>query len=190
MKIFFLILILIFNFQSWAKADDISDFEIEGISIGDSALNFFKKDEIEKNSKDYFKKKNYTPVENSNLSFFKTFKFVDFSFKTGDFDYIIVRLSGAIPFLDNPEKCLDKLNEIAEEISELTNIKKPKIRTFDFMGDESGNSKQSSIVFELNSGIIDINCYDYSIAYGGMDHLSLRIMNEDYLKFLQSNPYK
>ena len=36
MRIFLSILILIFSFQSWTKADDIRDFEIEGISIGDS----------------------------------------------------------------------------------------------------------------------------------------------------------
>ena len=36
MKIFLSVLILIFNFQSWTKADDIKDFEIEGMSVGDS----------------------------------------------------------------------------------------------------------------------------------------------------------
>ena len=36
-------MLLIF-FQSWSKADDVSEFEIEGMSIGDSALDFVKKD--------------------------------------------------------------------------------------------------------------------------------------------------
>ena len=36
MKRLLLILILAFGFHSLAKADDIRDFEIEGISIGDS----------------------------------------------------------------------------------------------------------------------------------------------------------
>ena len=43
MKRLLLILILTFSFQSWTKADDIRDFEIEGMSIGDSALDFFSK---------------------------------------------------------------------------------------------------------------------------------------------------
>ena len=38
MRNFLLILILTFSFQSLSKADDIRDFEIEGISIGDSLL--------------------------------------------------------------------------------------------------------------------------------------------------------
>ena len=45
MKIFILIIILIFNFKSWTRADDISDFEIEGITIGDS-LFILEKDKL------------------------------------------------------------------------------------------------------------------------------------------------
>jgi len=37
---FLLIFILCLNFQSLAKANDIGDFEIEGISINISALDF------------------------------------------------------------------------------------------------------------------------------------------------------
>ena len=39
MKRLLLILILTFSFQTLTKADDIRDFEIEGMSIGDSLLN-------------------------------------------------------------------------------------------------------------------------------------------------------
>ena len=46
MKIFFLIFLLIIGFQSWSNADDISEFEIEGISIGDRLLNYFTREEI------------------------------------------------------------------------------------------------------------------------------------------------
>ena len=49
MKRLFLILILTFSFQSLSKADDIRDFEIEGISVGDSLLNLVNKSDIKKN---------------------------------------------------------------------------------------------------------------------------------------------
>ena len=39
MRIFISVLILILGFQSMVKADDIKDFEIEGISVGDNLLN-------------------------------------------------------------------------------------------------------------------------------------------------------
>ena len=57
MKSFFLVVILIFSIQSWIKADDIRDFEIEGLIIGNSLLNFFTEEEIKKNNMNYYKKK-------------------------------------------------------------------------------------------------------------------------------------
>ena len=56
MKRLLLILILTLSFQSWTKADDIRDFQIEGMSIGDSLLEFFDEKEI---------KNNFIFVENS-----------------------------------------------------------------------------------------------------------------------------
>ena len=39
MRYIFFALLLILSLQSWSKADDIREFEIEGMSIGDSLLN-------------------------------------------------------------------------------------------------------------------------------------------------------
>ena len=36
------------GFQNLTKADDIRDFEIEGISIGDSLLDYFQESEVRK----------------------------------------------------------------------------------------------------------------------------------------------
>ena len=55
MKRLLLILILTFSVQLWTKADDIKNFQIEGMSIGDSALDYFSKDQITKNSRNYYK---------------------------------------------------------------------------------------------------------------------------------------
>ena len=56
MKKFLIILIL--SFFSYAEGSEIEDFEIEGISIGDSLLDFFEESEIIKkfyyNNKKYF----------------------------------------------------------------------------------------------------------------------------------------
>ena len=43
-----LILILTFSFQNLTKANDIRDFQIEGMSIGDSLLDYLKISEIKK----------------------------------------------------------------------------------------------------------------------------------------------
>ena len=46
MKKLIIIFIFIFNFQSFTWADDIRDFEIEGISVEDSLLDFFSEEKI------------------------------------------------------------------------------------------------------------------------------------------------
>ena len=46
MKAILVFLILTFSFQSLTKADDIREFEIEGMSVGDSLLNYFSEEEI------------------------------------------------------------------------------------------------------------------------------------------------
>jgi len=48
MRVFIAVIVLIFSLQSWTKADDIRDFQIEGISIGDSLLDYFSEEEIKK----------------------------------------------------------------------------------------------------------------------------------------------
>ena len=50
MKKILAILILIFFLQTPSQADDIRDFQIEGMSIGDSALDYFSEEEIKKNT--------------------------------------------------------------------------------------------------------------------------------------------
>ncbi len=46
------LLLVLFSFSNLVHADDVRDFEIEGISIGDSALDFFTKSDIDKSVKE------------------------------------------------------------------------------------------------------------------------------------------
>ena len=48
MKRLFLIFILTFSLQSWTKADDIRDFQIEGMSNGDSLLDYYSESKIKR----------------------------------------------------------------------------------------------------------------------------------------------
>ena len=70
MRVFVLVLVLIFSFQSWTKADDISEFEIEGMSIGDSLLDYMNKDEIKKIT-DYKSKKFQSANSNTHTFYLK-----------------------------------------------------------------------------------------------------------------------
>ncbi len=46
--------LILFTLQNPSWADDIRDFQIEGMSIGDSALDFFSEEEIKRNKKNLY----------------------------------------------------------------------------------------------------------------------------------------
>ena len=56
MRLFIAVIILISNLQSLTKANDIRDFEIEGMSIGDSLLDHFSEDYLDSFEKYYYPK--------------------------------------------------------------------------------------------------------------------------------------
>ena len=107
MKIFFFIFLFFIGFQSWSKADDIREFEIEGMSIGDSALDFFEESFILKNTWDYPGSNKYKRVQNDNMSFFELYDAVDFMYETKDKKYIIQSLAG-IFVTKNMKQCIKK----------------------------------------------------------------------------------
>ena len=116
-----LILILTFSFQSPAKADDIRDFQIEGMSIGDSALDYFNESELKKfKRKTKFKDKSfsrYLIINHKNHS--KKFDAVRIYTKTSDKNYTIYSLGGMKQYPNNFKKCLKVRDEIIADINKI-----------------------------------------------------------------------
>ena len=54
---------IIFCLQSWTWADDIRDFQIEGMSVGDSALDYFSKKKITNNLTKNYKDNEFIEAE-------------------------------------------------------------------------------------------------------------------------------
>jgi len=171
MRVFLTVLVLIFGLHSWTYGDDARDFEIEGMSIGDSLLDYYSEEEIKKKIMSHWyqhlKKNVYFIVA---LSDFQTYDFIDISIKHNDNKYIIDSLSGAIYFGQNKEvknldDCYIKQKKMANELSILfKNSKKfgPKKITHKQL-DPSGKSTYTDIMFLLDSGYVaGISCYDYS----------------------------
>jgi len=95
-KRFLIILILIFNLSNFSFADDIRDFQIEGMSIGDSLLDYFSEDEIKNNiMKNYYKyksNKKFIAVEFNEFPFFKTYGNIQVHVKSDDKKYKIYQI--------------------------------------------------------------------------------------------------
>ena len=187
MKILLTLFVLLFS--SSVVAEDISDFQIEGMSIGDSALDFFSKKQIKNNTWDYPNEK-FMRVQNDQLPFFKTYDAVDFHYRTEDPNYIIQNVSGVIFYEDNFDQCNNKMDAIVKELSILFDNSKQSEKSFNkLMNDKSGKSKYSEVYFELNDGYVLVTCYDYSLDYGGQDHLDVAIDTSEFNEWLTYEAY-
>ena len=149
------ILILTLSFQPWTKADHIRDFQIEGMSIGDSALDFYSKKQLKKFMKDYYpKSKKFYLLEND-ISSFQNYDSVQFAFKKKDKEFIIYGLSGSIFYEKNVNKCLSKKNKIENELNSI--FKDSEIKHYGEWireDDPSGKSKQlAQTQYILKNGI-------------------------------------
>ena len=167
MRIFIAVLVLIFSIQSWTKAEDISDFEIEGMSIGDSLLDYFSEKEIRNNIKDVY---SYIEDKTFVLSAFdekdfspKIYEIVQIEFKDNDKDYKIHGITGKLlsNFKTNIETCYKKQDEIAEELSLIfKDAEKYKPKITKHTADSSGRSNVRQIPFFLKSGdVAGVECY-------------------------------
>jgi hypothetical protein len=115
MKRLLLILILTFSFQTLTKADDIRDFEIEGISIGDSALDHFSKKQLDDKSYTFSANDKYL-TSYFYKSEFQNYDAVEVSYLKNDKNYIIKGISGGntVTSLDD---CNKKYNKIKKDLN-------------------------------------------------------------------------
>ena len=195
MKRLLLIFILTFSFQSWTKADDIRDFQIEGMSIGDSLLDFFNKQEIENAIEvNYYKnfpkshQKIYGYIEFKQLPRFKVYTNVSIDFLETDIKFVNKTISGTI-FINNAEECHIKQNHIDKELSKMFKDTLRETNKKNHAFDKTGNSKTKAINYWFNnSDVVTLICTDWSNEitnnYGWSDNLSVEIKSKEYNDFL------
>jgi hypothetical protein len=160
-----LIFLIIFSLQSLTKADDIRDFQIEGMSIGDSALDFFSEEKIKSNKRNWYKDKKFYGVKIKIQS--KNYDYIQLHFKTGDKKYLIHALGGLIDFNNNIEDCYPLKKKVDKELKNLfKNAKIYSNKKRKHSGDKSGKSFITDTFYNLEKGVIFTACYDLAKKYG------------------------
>ena len=195
MRIFIALLVLIFSFQSWTKADDISDFQIEGISIGESLLNFFSKTELDNQERYLYPSKKYYLLRLPMYLITKKSKYdyVQVSLKTKDKLYKPYAIAGVINFKNNINECYPLKDKIVYELGELfQNAKKDDIGIFTMNADLSGESKANTVNFIFdNKDFISVQCIDWSDKKPDWwDELKVTIVTNEYNEFTLSEVYE
>ena len=115
MKKLLVILILTLSLQSLTKADDIRDFEIEGISIGDSALDHFSKKQLDGKSYTFSANDKYL-TSYFYKSEFQNYDAVEVSYLKNDKNYIIKGISGGNT-VTSLDECKTKYDKIKKDLN-------------------------------------------------------------------------
>jgi len=183
MRVFLTVLILIFGFQSWTKADDIRDFEIEGMSIGDSLLDYMTLQKIKKELSGYTSfshtDKKFQRVWNFDGSF-EIYEYVAMVIKPTDSKYRIYAISGMFDISD-PKVCLKKQKEISYTLS--SDFKDAEIYKWNKPSryDETGNSQVIGVEFYFKKGgSASVVCYDFAKHVNKPSGLDVSISNKEY----------
>ena len=191
MKRLLLILILTLSFQSLVKADDISEFEVEGISIGDSALDYFSKETLNKTKRDWFNNNEYSISVGLETSSLKTFDNMQFVYLTKDSIYKLEGIEAIKFYKDNINDCYKLFDqtflEVKELFSDVSFTEKMKTK---HPGDKVGTTMvtQQYIIFK-NGDAVQLFCEDWSIESGYTDALRISIRTNKYRDFLSFKAY-
>ncbi len=195
MKKLLLILFLTLSFQSLCKADDIKDFQIEGMSIGDSALLYFSKERIDARKKVGFiyPSKKYYSATIYNDSKFELYKNVQFHIRKNDKNYIIESIGGQIEYPNNITDCYNELENISVQFKkDFDYINYYDTGIIDHMDKVSGKVRSVFITLKKKDEIV-IECYDYNKITeenGQIDHLTIAIDSKEFSFWLSNEAYK
>tara|TARA_B100000579_G_C22522769_1_gene706950 strand:- start:133 stop:708 length:576 start_codon:yes stop_codon:yes gene_type:complete len=191
MRIFLALLLLIFNLQSLTKADDISEFEIEGISIGDSLLDHLSKDRIDKLPAEYYPKSDKFYVVDGSFQNSELYDGFQVGLKKND--YTVYGITAGI-FFDDMKNCLTHKNKVEEEISDMFDNLEKYSSKGKHDADPNGNSYMHQTQYSFSKGgVIAIECLDWSDEitnkYNWQDNFSISFYSKEYEYFVRYEAY-
>ena len=189
-----LILILTLSFQTLIKADDVRDLEIEGMSLGDSLLEFFDEINIKKGIMYHnYADDSFFDVEIYDHKSFNKYQNVSFTLKKNDKKYKIYQIVGFNFYKTNIEKCLNQVDIISKNIADVLKDTDKVRETVSHEGDPTGKSKVKQIVYWHKTGSVFIECVDWSEKItkekNWGDNLAVGIAISEYDIWLNTKAY-
>ena len=191
MRVFLTVLILILSIKSPAKADDIRDFEIEGMSVGDSLLDYFSEEEIIKATREnQYEDKDGKFIDvnffEDTVSFLKTYEGLLISYKKNDKNYEIYSLSGGIFFDKDINQCLEKQKIVDKDLSSLFNKAERQEQKKKYKYDDTGKSFVHFITYFLDNGDeVEVTCYEFAEHFNRKHYLLVAVDTKEFKDWLE-----
>lgn len=194
MKKLLAIIILSLLFITSSQAEDIKAFQIEGISIGDSALDFYSAQQINLSSQYNCKNSSFKNCEMFQARMGPKGIYtgdIMLALKQNDPKFIIYGISGIIPYKNNVKNCYSKQNKVISEIETIiSNFTKREYEKA-HSGDKTGKSRNKSTLFTFpdNSRIV-ISCYDWSSEMKYYDNLRIEAKSSEFSNWLNNKAFR
>ena len=186
--------LVLFAFQTLSWADDIRDFQIEGMSIGDSLLDYFSEKEIIKAKMGtHFKSQKYKKIILEKLKKLELYDTLTLWVKDKDKTYKIYSVEGYVYFKKDMQNCYKKQKEVIAELNDFfkeLGVKDDGLHSRKHSGDKSGKSTITDSIFRFPKGDqIQISCMDFSKKTGWDDTMSIAIDTKEYADFLSNEAW-
>ena len=192
MKKLLIIIILHLWFITPSHANDIREFQIEGMSIGDSLLDYFSIEEIKSSKQNIqYPKDKFIVYQLGALKSLDTYDLLNVSVKKNSKKYIVSHIQGGITYSNAKEftKCNSQKKEIVEELAVL--FKNLKRRDQKYKSSHDNKSLIDGTEFYFDSGdVIAINCNDWIKEAGLSKILDVAVATEEFLFFITKEAYK
>jgi len=180
------------------SAYDIKDFQIERMSIGDSAIEYFTKKEIRTEKKYRIKypgSKKFYAITFEDHPKLKVYDSVQINVKNKDKRYIVYSISGINYYENDVEKCIRQVEIISTELIKIFLESSITKQTKPHEYDKSGKSLIHQSIFDMDSGDeIRVECYDWSKKmlkkHKLWDQLIVSILSEEFSYFMANEAYK
>ena len=189
MKRLLLILFLTFSFQSFTNAEDIRNFQIEGMSVGDSLLDYMTKNEIKKaeeNSSLYPDEKYIVIFSNESSIKYDN---IEITYSNKNRDYLIDAIVGKVLYINNYAQCTIDKKKIVNEFKTAYKNSTIEEHVQPHIADSKSTVDASDFLIR-SGGMIRVSCTDYSkemlIKHGWKDVLKISLSNKEFVKYLSN----
>ena len=193
-KLYIYLFLVLFSLQIPSLANDIRDFQIEGMSIGDSLLDYFSEEEIKQSKQNtQYPNDKYIVYQISRIKKLKVYEGLNASIKKNDRNYVIASIFGGI-FYEKLEECLKLKKEITKDIGNLFKDARIQETTYNSKLDKSGESKVYETAYRLkpkpSDEAIIVNCNHWSLTYKLKRSLQVAANSEEFAYFLIYEAHK
>jgi len=194
MKKISLYILLVLIWCHVGLADDIKNFEIEGMRVGESALNYFTKEEIEngKQPQQYPGSDRYIISNIFEHKNFEKYVQIQINYLKDDAEYRMGGILGSSPY-DDIKLCLKDKDFMENKMDKFFDVPVKQTTTQDKHYDQTGNSKTHITQYSLKNGLVLITCDDWSTKMTNEENLrdiiSVNLIGEDFKNFLATEAY-